>query len=269
MSGQGCAISGMLLTAALWAGAAQAGFHDFDGFVQARNLQYGPDHTDTDRVYALAVAKNEADPKLRSLRADSVAINQTFNTAVVALAEKSTDDPAKGNIHYVAFVASQIQPRTCIFTENVSVLPDGTIRSDMADGNCREWIDDDERNAYYSLSSRFGEDAAKAASSFRFYLNEAGMAAGGERSLAGAYRVDLASSLVTVSSAVPLNEVSGVEIGQSYGKEGGGTFLLRVFRENADGAMEKAAEAAAPVPANPGRYVAFSGMTPGIHLISR
>lgn len=242
-----------------------AGYASFDDFVQQNRYQYGPHFDATAQQYGFAVAMNEADPQSRELTDDSVAINQTFNTAVTALAEIDPNDPNAGKMHYVLFIASPENPRTCIFTENIAIQPDGTLTSQMSDGQCTIMETGEEREAFYSLAERFGQSAARPPSAFLDFARSAGMAVGGLQSPEGEYEVRHGEGAASIASASDLNGGTGIEIEQIYDLSGAGALKLRIFRENAEGMMQESVAAAAQGPVSAERYQAYSGMAPGIN----
>ena len=232
---------------------------DFADFVAANNYQFGPDGDHTPQQYALSVAMNEADG-MAEITDDSVAINQTINAAIVALAQADDADPTRGQMNYVAFIGSRNEPRTCIFTENVTIKPDGTVQSQLQTGECNVWqaASTAESKAYYSLVERFGHAAADKPSLFKDFAQSAGMALGGEETAGGELEIRHGDA-VSIASAADLNGTTGIELDSSARET-----QLRLFRENAD-AMTEIGTSAARFNSNSPTYNKISQMTPGLY----
>ncbi|MCB9991304.1 MAG: hypothetical protein H6867_07970 [Rhodospirillales bacterium] len=255
------------------AGAADitAGYSSFDDFVQRNHYQYSaltiredmPEleqagRADFDRVQALHVARN-----LDDLNADSVALNQTINTAVVAVAERDVNDPNQGQMHYVAFMQAGANARTYLFTENITINPDGSITSEMERGKMLMMNDYEEQQAFGRLADKFGS-IAQTSAEFRDFARDGDMAVGGTANRGGEYKIEHTGSGVAVSSSAELNDRSGVEIVSAYSRSGEGQVLMKIFRESAEGQMQQAASAEGPSVDSKAKYNAFSQREPGI-----
>ncbi len=262
------------------------GAYGFDDFVARQGYQYGPQFLDAQALqqnpqfapggeqyaqgYALAAAELAVGGYIEE---GSVAINQTVNTAVLALAEADPDDPAQGQIHYVAFVEGAT-PRTYIFTENVTVGPDGSLQTEMSpDGQGWAMFDTEERAAYEALVDQFagvaGIESGQAPSILAEFEAQSGrdLAVGGVENRGGEYEIRHEDGRAGVASAAELNDTTAVEIESSYGPQGDNEIRLSVFRENAEGMVQEAGSSAALGHDNVAKHDAFAGMDPGIKTL--
>lgn len=260
-------------------GSITANYSDFSDFVQKNNYQFGPHFSaeslkqqpdfahgevDHNKVYALSVAKN-----IGEIKEGSVALNQTINTATVALAEQDPNDPNSGHIHYVAFVQGS-HPRTYVFTENVTIDSDGTMRSQMEQqGQGWDTADYDEQGAYTNLVKQFADVAVTSddPSLIAAFEKSSGrdLAMGGIENSGGEYEVRHEGGRAAVASASDFNAISAVEIESSYGVGGDAQMKLTLFRGNADNITQM--QASAPGVDNQAKYESFSQMTPGINVL--
>ncbi len=269
-------------------GSITTGYSGFDDFVQQNSYQYGPHFdaeslkqnpgfahgmTDHNKAYALSVAKN-----LSSVDVDSVALNQTINAATVALAEQDPNDPNSGSIHYVAFVQGR-NPRTYVFTENVTIDPDGSITSQMEQGRGWDTTANDEQGAYSSLVKQFADIAGSVSGSpslIAAFEKSSGrdLAVGGVESRGGEYEVRHDGDRVAVASSSDLNKTTGIEIESSYRSNGASEITMTVFRGegvsdqfNASASGITQMESTAPGVDSQAKYNAFSQMDPGINTL--
>jgi hypothetical protein len=140
-----------------------------------------------------------------------IALNQTYDTAVVALGEQTSDKT--GVMKY--FVFDKSAATVYSYDSNVTVNPDGSVSMDMAGGTSHPFQSQDERSAYDRMRDAFNarSDIAQLQNgTFAKYAQQNGLPLGGMTSEGGQYRVDLdpAKKEIDLSSCMALSENFGL-----------------------------------------------------------
>ena len=256
------------------------GAFTFSDFVEEFGHEYGPHFDQKDieenpqfmygtlqhaQSYALASAAI-----IDELDENSVSINQTVNTAYIVLAEQDLNDPTRGSIHYIAFAEGSAQ-RTHVFTEQVSVHPDGTFRTEMDGAFSWDMMDTLDRNAYERLVDKFASAAqSNEGQELVNGIENTGreLPVGGVSSHAGEVEIrhtldsDGRPSSVSAASASILNDTTVLEIQSQYDASGNASMLLNVFRQAAEGIVESQGVTAGVD--NQAKYDKFSNISPGV-----